>query len=181
MLNFGGYTFDLTVVYDEETVVKRRPLWDGITAIRPTSNSNDWLIIDDFNEIQQHSSEREGHRSFDRVGASEFESAIYGFTELEAIRGDFTWENGTESQHTRFRLNRVLGNLQWITKWPQTCPRLILGMTNDHAELHIQLTQTEKGSMPFKFYNSWLKEEEFNDEFRRTWETPIEGSPLFRL
>lgn len=118
MLNVGGYTFDLTVVYGENTPAKRRLLWDGICASRQTSGQKDWLIIGDFNEIR-HPAEREGRGSFDRTGADEFESAIAGFTELKAVGVSFTWSNGVGPQHTRSRLDRALGNSSWISRWPQ--------------------------------------------------------------
>lgn len=69
------------MVYRERIAVKRWPMWDEINSIRAASQNNDWLIIGDFNEIR-HPSEREGHESFDRAGATEFEAAIVGFTEL---------------------------------------------------------------------------------------------------
>lgn len=161
MMNSGGYAFDLTIVYGERTAVKRRKLWDGITSLRSISNANDWLIIGDFNQIR-HPLEREGRGIFDRAGALEFENAIAGFTEIAAIGGDFIWTNGTGADNTRSRLDRALGNTNWVTKWLQARPRLILVTTSDHAGLHISLTQSEKGTTPFKFFNSWLREEDFN-------------------
>lgn len=109
----GGYTFDLTVVYGENSPVKRRALWAGINEIRPSSNTNDWLLVGDFNEIR-HSAEREGRGTFDRMGADDFEAAIAGFTELEAVEGNFTWSNGVSPLHTRSRLDRALGSAGWI-------------------------------------------------------------------
>lgn len=130
MKNIGGYEFDLTIVYGESTAVKRRPLWSGIGAIRPMSDAKDWMMIGDFNEIR-HPVEREGHDSFDRSGADEFETAIAGFTELEAIGSRFTWSNGVGSQHTRSHLDRALGNPGRIVRWAHTRPRLIMGTSSD--------------------------------------------------
>lgn len=118
MVNSGGYTFDLTVVYDEGTIAKRRLLWSGIEAIRYSSNETDWLMIGDFNEIW-HPSERQGRGVYDRTRPDEFESAIGGSTEIEAIGGTYTWANGTGSQHTRSKLDRALGNTHWIARWPK--------------------------------------------------------------
>lgn len=72
-------------------------------------------MIGDFNEIR-HSDERDGHGSFDRVGADEFELAISGFTELDTIGGYFTWSNGIDPLHTRSRLDRAIGNQGWIAR-----------------------------------------------------------------
>lgn len=175
--NIGGYTFDLTVAYGEGTAVKRRPLWNGINTIRSISDNRDWLLIGDFNEIR-NPTERDGHGTFDRAGADEFVTAIVGFTELEAIGGRFTCSNRVGSQHTRSRFDRALGNACWITRWTQTKPKLILGTSSDHATLHLQLTRLEKGSTPFKFYNSCLREEGFNREFKTAWSN---GSPLYKI
>lgn len=46
-------------------------------------------MIGDFNEIR-HPDERDEHGTFDRTGADEFESAVAGIIELEAIGGSFT-------------------------------------------------------------------------------------------
>lgn len=115
MTNTGGYTFNLMVVYRERTAVKRRELWSGISSLRSTSDSRDWLIVGDFNEIR-HPAEREGHGAFDRAGATKFENAIAGFTELETIGGEFTWSNRVGALHTRSKLNRMLGNVHWIAR-----------------------------------------------------------------
>lgn len=180
MLNSGDYSFDLTIVYGERTAVKRRPLWAGITSIRAMPSANDWLVIGDFNEIRDPS-EREGHGNFDRAGATEFENAIAGFTEIATIGGDFTYANGIRAHHTRTRLDKVLGNANWVTKWAQARPMLVLGTTSDHAGLYIKLTQSEKGTTPLKFFNSWLKEKDFNDKFKEAWSTNMEGSPIYVL
>lgn len=87
-------------MYRERTAVRRRLLWGEIGASRSISQANDWLMIGDFNEIR-YPAEREGKGTFDRAGSSKFESAIDGFTELQAIGGDFTWSNGTGLQHTQ--------------------------------------------------------------------------------
>lgn len=109
------------------------------------------------------------------MGATEFETEINGFTELEVVGGVFTWANGTMPNHTRSRLDRALGNPLWIARWPQVRPMLILDTTSDHAGLHIQLTQPEKGSSLFKFFNSCLRDDEFNSEFKDAWATSIEA------
>lgn len=60
-------------------------------------------------------------------------------------------------------------------------PSLVLGTSSDHAGLYLQLTQLEKGSKPFKFYNSWLRGDEFNTKFKKAWATTIVGTPLYKL
>lgn len=60
-------------------------------------------------------------------------------------------------------------------------PMLIYGTTSDHAGLHIQLTTTEKETTPFKFFNSWLRNDKFNELFAEAWNKIMEGSPIYIL
>lgn len=59
--NIGGYQFDITVVYGENTAIKKRQLWEGITGSRQASDLNDWLLIGDFNEIRHPVKKRPWH------------------------------------------------------------------------------------------------------------------------
>lgn len=56
-----------------------------------------------------------------------------------------------------------------------------MGTTSDQAGLLINLSRIERGSTPFKFFNSWLRDDKFNEEFRAAWVKPMEGSPLYAL
>lgn len=47
----GGYSFHLTVVYSENSVVKRHDLWEEIKHISEIVGSEGWLMGGDFNEI----------------------------------------------------------------------------------------------------------------------------------
>lgn len=56
-----------------------------------------------------------------------------------------------------------------------------MGTTSDHAALHLQLTNLEKRATPFKFYISWLLEDDFSCRFRASWNSAVSGTPLFKL
>lgn len=53
--------------------------------------------------------------------------------------------------------------------------------SSDHAALLLQLTKSDRGTTPFKFLNSWLRDDGFNAEFRRVWAMNVEGSPMYVL
>lgn len=54
-------------------------------------------------------------------------------------------------------------------------------LVTNHAALHFELHQHEKGTKPFRFFLSWLGIPSFNDAFVRAWEPTVTGSPLYIL
>lgn len=47
--------------------------------------------------------------------------------------------------------------------------------------LHPKIIQIERSQKPIMLFNSWLRDDAFNQAFCSAWATPIEGSPLFQL
>lgn len=103
----------------------------------------------------------------------EFNNATKCLLELDAVGEPFTWCNGFDMQHTKSKLDRVFVNHNWAIKWPQVCPLLVFANSSDHAAILLELLPFEKGSKPFKFYNSWLHQSSFNDLFRNAWASVI--------
>lgn len=124
---------------------------------------------------------REGKGTFDQVGADEFEEAIARLVELNTVGGKFTWQNGVGKVHTGSRLYTILGNDTWIEQWPHALPQLHHGTPSDHLVMFLELIQLEKGSKLFNFYNTWIKDETFNEFFRRAWNGQVTGTPLYKL
>lgn len=56
-----------------------------------------------------------------------------------------------------------------------------MGTTSDHAGLFVKLTRTDRGTTPFKFFNSWLRDNQFNAAFKEAWEERVDGSPQYIL
>lgn len=89
-------------------------------------------------------------------------------TELNTIGRHFMWSKGFRPQHTMTKLDRALGNTLWnITCWLQIHPTLLFGNSSDHASLLMEFFEVKKGSKPFKYYNSWLRQELFNNVFKK--------------
>lgn len=66
-------------------------------------------------------------------------------------------------------------------KMAQIRPRLLHSSIRDHTILYIELLPPIKGNNPFRLFNSWLREWDFNDLYSNVWRTEIEGTPLFRV
>lgn len=110
MLNQGGYSFHITVIYGESNVRKQCDLWAKIEKIKGTIGRNDWLAEGDFNEIRRPK-ECDGRGEFDQQGASKFNDEIDELIELEVMGGNFTWSNGVGLLHIRSRQTECLGIL----------------------------------------------------------------------
>lgn len=70
--------------------------------------------------------------------------AVKGLVELEAVDGRFTWANAMRPLHIQTCLDRVFGNMRWITYWLQVNPMLLFGQTSDHVVLYVELIALEK-------------------------------------
>lgn len=44
LINIEDYCFDLTMVYNEHSILKRRPLWAAIRLMYPIFDANGWLV-----------------------------------------------------------------------------------------------------------------------------------------
>lgn len=180
MTNVGGYTFDITIMYGENNVVKWRNLCSKLKAMKIESEYLDWLIVGDFNEIR-NLTEQEGLGQFNQVGALEFYQAFESLTKIESIGGRYAWCNGYSLQQTKTKLDLTFNSNGWITRRPQVRPTLLMENSRDHAALFIELLAVERSTKPFKFYNSWLRQASFNRTFIKARSTPIDGSSLFAL
>lgn len=76
--------------------------------------------------------------------------------EMSSIGGYFTWTNKQPGPNfTQYKLNRALINQVWIDKWPEARLEFHVGYI-DLKAMVINNSQDEKGSKPFRLYNTWL-------------------------
>lgn len=175
LTNLGGCTFDITIVYHDLTLVKRCQLWNGMTEIR-TWDHVDWITKGDFNMIC-FLLDRDELGTFVHVGAFEFNHAMEELIELGTIGWPNTWCNDYGLQHMKTKLDRVFVNQNWLIWRPYVRSTLLFRNCCDNVAIFIELLPIEKGSKPFKFYNSWLCQALFNNLFQTAWAIKIEGSP----
>lgn len=95
-----------------------------------------------------------------------------GLVELDMVGSRFTWMNGMGTFHTRTHLDQMFASVEFIEAWPRVRLTLVQGTTRDDIVLFLELLAAGKGNKPFKFFNTWLRDDNFNIEFRRAWSTP---------
>lgn len=102
------------------------------------------------------------------MGANDFDVAIVGLVELDTIGGKFMWSCGAGPDHTQTCLDRVFASMELLDRW-LLARLLLLHETSEDAVLCMELLALQKGTKLFKFYNSWLQHDDFNDKFHTVW------------
>ena len=95
--------------------------------------------------------------------------------------GTFTWSNSREVA-SKARLDRFLFSADREDKFPTVSQRRMSRLCSDHFPIVLEGGSFQRGSMPFRFENMWLKDEGFVDRVRSWWESyQLQGAPSFVL
>ena len=95
--------------------------------------------------------------------------------------GTFTRSNSREVA-SKARLDRFLFSADWEDKFPTVSQRRMSRLCSDHFPFVLEGGSFQRGSMPFRFENIWLKDEGFVDRVR-SWRDSyrVHGAPSFIL
>ncbi|WCJ40291.1 DNAse I-like superfamily protein [Euphorbia peplus] len=147
-------TFFFTAVYGSPNPVRRINLWEGLKSMAPQTRGP-WLLAGDFNATLCSEDKRGG--SVRRPGGcpnfQEFMSSMslhdFGFTGPR-----FTWKRGLLLE----RLDRVVGNSDWLQKFPRTVVNHLPRIKSDHRPLliHTLPMAPQTSERPFRFIHAWL-------------------------
>ncbi|VFQ66081.1 unnamed protein product [Cuscuta campestris] len=91
----------------------------------------------------------------------------------------FTWHKGKKLA----KLDRVLINQNWgESGWAPSCDFLDFNHLSDHSPMLLQCGSPSSGrSKTFRFFNMWLKHEDFSGLVSQSWGTGVIGSKQFSL
>ncbi|VFQ67754.1 unnamed protein product [Cuscuta campestris] len=142
--------------------------------------SGPWAIMGDFNAVIS---------STERVNC-QTQSAYY-MTDLRQFRINnalndanssglkFTWNKG----YKWAKLDRVLINDEWENmQWDCWAEFREMEVIFDHCLVVLKLMNIQnQGTRPFKFYNMWLKHDDFDTVIRDNWDQRINGTRQYRL
>ena len=119
----------------------------------------------DFNVVR-FPSEQLGSNSF-TIAMREFFNFIseQGLIDLPLQGDTFTWSNDREVA-TKARLDRFLFSADWEDKFPTVSQRRMSRLCSDHFPIVLRGGSFQRGCMPFRFENMWLKDESFVDRVR---------------
>ncbi|VFQ97160.1 unnamed protein product [Cuscuta campestris] len=142
--------------------------------------SGPWAVMGDFNAVIS---------STERVNC-QTQSAYYmtdlrqfrinnALNDANSSRLEFTWNKGEKWA----KLDRVLVNDEWENmQWDCWAEFRDMEAISDHCSVLLKLMNIQnQRTRPFKFYNMWLKHDNFDMVIRENWNQWVNGTRQYRL
>lgn len=163
-------------MYANQDPKRREELWQFLSAF--LSGRNEVAVIfGDFNDVR-NAKERRGS-VMDEKATRNFNEFICNNNLIEVKTGgsDFTWIQGGGLKLSK--LDRFLVTDNYGNHWPNFESTTDHRLFSDHKPIILKHPRRNYGGVPFKFFNTWLGEEECNEIVKETWEKfQIEGNHL---
>lgn len=160
-----GKFFTCFNIYSPQGTHQKRLLWDEL-SIRIQGGDLLTLVLGDFNAVR-FPSERL-NCVYKKAESKFFNDFIQtsGLFEVQIVNSCYTWY-GHDCKKSR--LDRFLVTSDWFLLGTWTAVALNRG-NSDHRPLVLKCDSTNWGPKPFKFFNSWLEEDELVSLLRISWE-----------
>ncbi|KAH0666246.1 hypothetical protein KY285_027452 [Solanum tuberosum] len=173
--------FRVTTVYARCSALERLELWEDLEHIA-AQPSSPWLVGGDFNTIVDES-EKLGGLPVTQHEMADFAACINvcALNELKFVGSCYTWWNGRIENDCIFkRLDRVLGNNEFMQLLPNSEVHHLIRQGSDYAPLHVMCDDSQEQVVkPFRFLNFWTKHKDFMKIVEESWIEEITGSPFF--
>ncbi|XP_022014110.1 uncharacterized protein LOC110913595 [Helianthus annuus] len=160
-------------VYAPCDFMRRRSLWEDLKLIKESSSEGVWIMADDFNEVREEQ-ERLNSR-FDNQGAMIFNNFIAeaGLVEYQMSGYKFTYMSDDGSSLSK--IDRILMCDGFMNKWPIAWFEELTKHVSNHSPLLLSSKSADFGTIPFRFYNSWLEEDGIGEVIKKVMEESING------
>ncbi|XP_012837890.1 PREDICTED: uncharacterized protein LOC105958428 [Erythranthe guttata] len=143
------------------------------------------IVGDDFNDTLS-ASEKDGGNPRPLSMILSFIEALQDckLTDLGYSRSIYTWSNKRETPLTvRCRLDRVCGNDNWRSLFPQAQVQHLEFGGSDHVPILLTLktrdtTKRERRRRPFQFEAMWIRHEDCVDIIHEQWSEQTETDPI---
>lgn len=137
------------------------------------SNINMWVIQGDLN-VTLSATE---HSCFLDMGGNNHDMrdfqdvvSLCDLDDLAYMGPLFTWSNSQDDNPISKKLDHVLVNSCWLTKFPQAFATFESGGVSNHLRMKTQLQVTVPGNMkPFKFFNHVASHPRFLEVVSQVW------------
>ena len=171
------FEWAFTGVYGPNLNNRRRLMWEELTGLISWWDLP-WCIGGDFNIIR-FPSERLGAASFSRAmyGFSDFVS-LHGLMDIQMEGGLYSWSNSSfASRLDWFLFSPLLAN-HFSLFTQKRLPRVL----SDHFPILLEGGCQQRGRIPFRFENMWLRVDNFVDKVKAWWASYLfHGTPSFIL
>ncbi|XP_072980120.1 uncharacterized protein [Typha angustifolia] len=177
----SGQTWIWTIVYASTLIEAQQELWEELKSMAAISTP--WAIIGDFNAFfspQEKRCSREVSLGPNCKAFAKFvdEAGLCGDLGYEGI--PYTWCNNKKGTRRMWiRLDRAMGNTEWMSEHPACKVQHLDQGASDHAPLLLNVpVMTTRGKRPFRFELYWMEYEECQNIMKDTWTRHAGGNPM---
>lgn len=166
----------VTFIYAQNSVDKRKQLWQTLTDLSKGMNSP-WLLLGDFNVVLDSTEKISDSGSLISDELSTFFS-LFDLHDHRFIGNNLTWDNG----HTWCKLDRVLCNGIWESTFLGTVVEFLSKGISDHSPALVKVfSPTMSHSPSFKFKNFWADDPGFLPIIEKCMQLLDTGCAMFRM
>lgn len=175
--------FMLSIIYAFNTLEERRSLWNDLSSFSQLVGDSSWCLCGDFNTYITPNENLGGAADWNN-GMLEFKDCLTntGLVDLKSVGVHLTWWNSSPQNPTYRKLDRVLVNSNWLTKFPLSLANFLQRGLSDHSPATVILGVSWKRIYkPFQFFNHLIDRSGFYNEIETAWGSTIGGDPWFIL
>ncbi|KAL5171309.1 hypothetical protein HKD37_11G032808 [Glycine soja] len=154
----------------------KKALWDDLRQLKVSNPGGLWCVLGDFNSIR--SAEERVSLSQRRIDPHDIATFNQWISDLElqeikSVGPNYTWirPNG----HVKSRLDRFLVSDQWLSLWPDCCQHVLQRDLSDHCPIILQTNMVDWGPKPFRVFDWWLQQKQYQKLVRDTWSNDQQG------
>lgn len=180
--------FTAIFVYGYNTEIQRRDLWEELISVSNNRLVQEapLVVMGDFNQIRV-ASEHFSLASYPLPvsGMRELQECLQesGLDDLETRGVFYSWSNGRPEDHILRKLDRVLGNDVWRSKFPEVVALFEAPGDSDHTPCVVDFkVEPELRKISFKYFSFLDSHPRFLADIQAAWDKDIlTGSQLFSL
>ncbi|KAH1262617.1 LINE-1 retrotransposable element ORF2 protein [Glycine max] len=165
-----GHRVVVVNIYVACDLATKRQLWQRLSDLKSQSQVQCSCLVGDFNCIR-NPAERVGSNLCppDTSIIAEFNDwlAEMEVEDIPCLGKPFTWFRPNGS--CKSRLDRVLLSDDWVSKWSDSSQHNLERNYSDHYPIMLQSKITDWGPKPFRVFNAWLHNKDFNKVVKDCW------------
>ena len=173
----NNVSFMVTFVYAFNEGGDRIPLWNYISSVNTV---DPWCILGDFNSVL-YCSERSDNQVNWTSYNQQFKDCISAshLDDIKAVGEVYTWYNNRPNAPVFKKLDRILCNDHWFSKFPEAQGQFFNRGIMDHCPMLLSIPmKLEKIKKCFQFFNHMLQWEGFKEMVAEVWASPLYGNPM---
>lgn len=171
-----NFNFLVSYMYAFNDAIDRPPLWNYLSL----NTTLPWCILGDFNCVTSLD-EISGGREHWTPDMQVFKDCLTtaGLGHVRTIGNIFTWTNKRLLSPVSKRLDRMVTNANWFSKFSEGSAFVkAKGLMDHNPIVYVEPMQLQKFGKPFQFFSFMVDIPGFHDVIVRAWSLPCSDSPM---